>query len=128
MRPPVAAVLVAAMLASASAADWPMGGRTPGRRQVGSPDAKPRNVKWTATVGSRALGGPVVAGGLVWVGTNNWFDDPDAPDFAVLACFRESDGKLLYRYQSPRVRHRVVGQEQHGHCRSGSPLSEGDRL
>lgn len=116
-----------------------MGGRTPGRNpvspeknppttwQAGTADAMPRNVKWTAAVGSRALGGPVVAGGLVWVGTNDY--DPDVPrDFAVLACFRESDGKLLYRYKSPRLTFKVVGPEQQGQSLSGSPLAEGDRL
>ncbi|MGL6072963.1 MAG: PQQ-binding-like beta-propeller repeat protein, partial [Fimbriiglobus sp.] len=63
--------------------DWSMGGQTPGRNPVSlekSPltdwhigdDTRPaKNIRWTANVGSRAIGGPVVANGLVWVGTNN---------------------------------------------------------
>src|SRR5262245_21752439 len=32
---------------------------------------KERNVKWSAALGTAAYGGPVVAGGRVFVGTNN---------------------------------------------------------
>src|SRR5262245_34467864 len=30
-----------------------------------------KNIKWVARLGSRAYGGPVIAGGKVYVGTNN---------------------------------------------------------
>src|SRR5262245_55589104 len=49
------------------------------------------NVRWTADVGSKGYGGPIVAGGRVFVGTNN--DSPRDPavkgDKGVLMCFDE---------------------------------------
>src|SRR5688572_712633 len=61
---------------------WPMFGGTPGRNMVnlrerGLPEqwsieeGKEKNIKWVADLGSRSYGGPVVAGGRVYVGTNN---------------------------------------------------------
>lgn len=59
-----------------------------------------RNIKWQARLGSHTKGDPIVANGLVWVGTNNSHPrDPQvkAP-LPVLMCFREKDGKFLYQY------------------------------
>src|SRR4051812_35822093 len=69
-----------------------------------------RNIKWTAKLGSRAYGGPVVAGGRVFMGTNNQAprnlrdtrrrlkDGKTEPlDKSILMCFRESDGSLLWQ-------------------------------
>jgi hypothetical protein len=50
---------------------------------------KSRNVKWVANLGRVTFGDPVVAGGLVWVGTNNGHGQ-NIEDASVLACFRES--------------------------------------
>ena len=64
------------------------------------------NVKWEAELGNcRNCSTPVVAGGLVWVGTNNNRPrDPEAKqDAAVLMCFRASDGKFLWQFLSPRL-------------------------
>src|SRR3954469_20331698 len=59
-----------------------------------------KNIKWSAPLGMiYAYGGAVVAGGKVFVGTNN--DRPRDPaikgDKGVLMCFRESDGKFLWQ-------------------------------
>jgi outer membrane protein assembly factor BamB len=58
-----------------------------------------KDVKWQAQLGSTAYGGPVIAGGKVFVGTNN--EKPRDPkvtdDKGVLMCFRESDGKFLWQ-------------------------------
>ena len=97
-----------------TAADWPMLGRSATHNPV-VPEGKPptewdvktgKNIKWKAKLGSMTCGDPVVADGLVWVGTNNAFSNnfDYKNDAAVLACFRESDGKLLYKYTSPRLR------------------------
>ena len=122
-----------------AAADWPMGGRAGDRNpvspekqapddwQVQTGDAKPRNIRWDAGLGSYAIGGPIASGGLVWVGTNN-AREADTPDHAVLACFRESDGKPLYRYLSPRIDAKDHARDWTGQSLSGSPLAEGDRL
>jgi outer membrane protein assembly factor BamB len=140
---PMARLYLAAFLflpALTCAADWPMGGRDATRNpvsleqgaptdwQVKADEQTPRNIRWSAPVGSRAIGGPVVANGLVWVGTNN--DVPLDPavlgDRGVLACFRESDGKFLYQYTSPRLGYRTADWPHQG--LSGSPVTEKDRL
>src|SRR5512146_2793532 len=88
-RLPLLGALLALPLASAK--DWPMWGGTPSRNMVaeahGIPDdinsgkflpktetidpKTTKNVRWIAKLGSQAYGSPVVAGGRVFVGTNN---------------------------------------------------------
>src|SRR5437870_6776991 len=59
--------------------DWPMWGGTADRNMVSSMKGIPttwdvktkKNIKWEAQLGSQSYGNPVVAGGLVFVGTNN---------------------------------------------------------
>jgi outer membrane protein assembly factor BamB len=88
---------------------WPTFGGTVQRNMVNTvekniPDdwkvnEPTKNIKWVARVGSKAYGGPVVAGGKVYVATNN--DIPRDPNVkgakAILMCFRESDGKFLWQ-------------------------------
>jgi hypothetical protein len=65
--------------ATAGTTDWPMWGGTPSRNMVsaakGLPDSwdvkAKTNVKWVADLGSQTYGNAVVAGGKVFVGTNN---------------------------------------------------------
>ena len=135
-------------LTECRAADWPQFGRD-GTRNAVSPERRPpvdwevgkwtdtnprhhiegssRNIKWSAALGSITYGDPVVADGLIWVGTNNHWNAKDKLDASVLTCFRESDGKLLYRYVSPRLpKGRVHDWEQSSiRC---SPFIENDRL
>jgi outer membrane protein assembly factor BamB len=68
-------------------------------------------VKWKADLGSRAYGGPVVAGGRVYAGTNNRCprnprdrgnpteDEPLGPplDKGILMCFGEATGRFLWQ-------------------------------
>jgi outer membrane protein assembly factor BamB len=56
-------------------------------------------VKWVAELGSQSYGNPVIANGIVLVGTNNEaVRDPDqAGDRGVLKAFRESDGEFLWQ-------------------------------
>jgi hypothetical protein len=59
--------------------DWPMWGGTAERNMVSNQKGMPtswdiktkKNVKWVAALGSQSYGNPVVAGGQVYVGTNN---------------------------------------------------------
>src|SRR5262249_20786879 len=71
---------------------------------------------------------PVVAGGLVWVGTNNRAprDPKTKQDAAALMCFRESDGRFLWQYVSPRLD--TEQEDFPGGGISCSPLVEDDRL
>ena len=87
--------------------DWPMWGGTPDRNMVSSMKGLPttwdvktkKNVKWVAELGSQAYGNPVVASGMVFVGTNN--EGPRDPnikgDKGVLMAFRESDGQFMWQ-------------------------------
>src|SRR5262249_21805578 len=103
---------LAAQAEKAAKGLWPLFGGTAERNMVnlvekGLPDdwdvKTKKNVKWTARLGSRAYGGPVVAGGKVFVGTNN--EAPRNPrdtdknkrpiDKGIVMCFRESDGSFL---------------------------------
>ena len=140
-------VLAAAMLGLAvsplMAEDWPMWGRTPNRNMV-SPEKNPpikwdvtsgENVKWVGQLGSQSYGNTVVAGGLVFVGTNNGAGrdkkyvsaDGTPLDGGVLAIFRESDGQFLYqRYTSKHEAGRVVDWPEQGIC--SSVYAEGDRI
>jgi len=147
-----AVVLAIAAICESSqspAADWPQFGRD-GTRNAVSPERRPptdwdvgkwtdtnprrliegssRNVKWSAPLGWGTYGDPVVTGGMVWVGTNNspW-SATDKRDASVLACFRESDGKLLYRYVSPRLPKARIHDWEQSSIRC-SPLIDDDRL
>ena len=84
-----------------------MWGGTPDRNMVSSMKGLPttwdvktkKNIKWVAELGSQTYGNPVVAGGMVFVGTNNESDkDPDVKgDKGILMAFRESDGQFLWQ-------------------------------
>jgi outer membrane protein assembly factor BamB len=122
--------------------DWTMGGRALDRNPVspekspptewhtGDDKTPPKNIRWLAKVGTRAIGGPVVANGLVWVGTNNEEPlDPDVKgDRGVYACFRGSDGKFLYQYASPRLELDKMIADWPGSGSGGSPVTETDRV
>src|SRR5438105_2647691 len=88
------------------ARSWPLFGGSIERNMVntterGMPtewsaeEGSTKNIKWAADLGSKAYGGPVVAGGKVFVGTNN--EKPRNPeitgDKGIIMCFRESDGQ-----------------------------------
>src|SRR5262245_11457952 len=87
-----------------------------------------KNIKWKAKLGSITFGTPIVANGLVWIGTNNESPrDPNAKGPAgVLMCFRESDGQFLYQHVSPQRKGAMYHQAWLG--TSCSPMVEGDRL
>jgi outer membrane protein assembly factor BamB len=86
--------------------EWPMWGGAPDRNMVSNMKGLPvqwdiktkKNVKWMAQLGSQSYGNPVVAGGMVFVGTNNELvRDPKQPgDRGVLMAFRESDGEFMW--------------------------------
>jgi outer membrane protein assembly factor BamB len=86
---------------------WPMWGGTPDRNMVSSMKGLPiewdvktkTNIKWVAALGSQSYGNPVIAGGMVFVGTNNEAPrDPKQPgDRGVLMAFREADGEFMWQ-------------------------------
>ncbi|MBM3889745.1 MAG: PQQ-like beta-propeller repeat protein [Verrucomicrobia bacterium] len=98
---------------SAQAADQPQWGQRYSRNMVseekGLPDsfdpATGRNIKWSVPIGTQTYSTPVIAGGRVFIGTNN-----DAPrderhkgDRGVLMCFDEKDGRLCWQLVCPKI-------------------------
>jgi outer membrane protein assembly factor BamB len=96
-----------ASIAAQAPTDWPMWGGTPARNMVSTMRGLPaewdvkskKNVKWVAQLGSQSYGNPVVAGGMVFVGTNNELvrNPKEGGDRGVLMAFRESDGEFLWQ-------------------------------
>jgi outer membrane protein assembly factor BamB len=64
-----------------------------------------KNVKWVADLGSQSYGNPVVAGGMVFVGTNNELlrDKNQGGDRGVLMAFRESTGEFLWQHAHAKL-------------------------
>jgi outer membrane protein assembly factor BamB len=130
----------------AVADDWPTFGRDASRNAVSSEKNPPlrwqpelkdkegnvtqpaKGFKWSVQLGSASRAGPVIADGLVWVGTNNAKarDEKIKGDAAVLMCFRESDGKFLYQFISPRLKTDVWNDWPFSSM--AAPLVEKDRL
>ena len=124
--------------ASATAQDWPMWGGTPDRNMVSDTTARlpaewdvdsGANVRWVAALGSQTYGNPVVAGGRVFVGTNNeaLYDKEIIGDKGILLAFDAASGEFLWQMVSDKlVSGRVNDWPFQGIC--SSPLVEGDRL
>jgi outer membrane protein assembly factor BamB len=87
------------------------------------------HVLWTASLGGGSYSSPIVAGGNVYVGTNN--ADPRDPrhkgDRAVMLCLNEKDGSLNWQLVVPHI-----GGDDYldwpgvGIC--SEPTIEGDRI
>ncbi|HLX63525.1 MAG TPA: PQQ-binding-like beta-propeller repeat protein [Planctomycetota bacterium] len=130
--------------------DWPQWGGTDQRNMITDetnlPDAwdpgpkdknteeydtsKSKNLKWIAKLGSQTYGNPTVAGGKIFVGTNN--TSPRNPkykdvDMGVLMCFNEADGKFLWQLTVPKLKSGKVNDWEYlGIC--SSPTVDGDRV
>jgi outer membrane protein assembly factor BamB len=117
-----------------------MFGGTPSRNMVNTVDknipttwnveeGKHRNIKWVAEVGNHVYGGPVVADGRVFVGTNNTNprDKKVKGPVAILMAFDERDGKFLWQlaHESPPDDLFNEGRSV-GLC--STPVVEGKRL
>ena len=117
--------------------DWPMWGGTPDRNMVSAMKGLPsewdvktkKNIKWVANLGSQSYGNPVVAGGMVFVGTNNELvRDPKQPgDRGVLMGFRESDGEFMWQQTHVKLESGRANDWPFQGVAS-SPLVEGERL
>src|SRR3982751_7026655 len=113
----IVGVLLAGTLVSTvsdpNSGDWPMWGGTPDRNMVSSMKGLPtewdvktkKNVKWVADLGSQSYGNPVVAGGMVFVGTNNEAvrDKKQPGDRGVLMAFKESTGEFLWQQKHEKL-------------------------
>jgi len=147
--PILTVALVAAGVVS-RAEDWPQwGGNDPGRNMYsaakGMPDsfdpgkvksgteeidlATTKNVKWAVKLGSQSYGNPVVAGGKVFVGTNNESprDKRHVGDRSVMMAFDEKTGAYLWQLIVPKLKSGKVNDwENLGML--AAPLVVGNRL
>ncbi|QDV42703.1 outer membrane biogenesis protein BamB [Stieleria neptunia] len=135
----------------ASGKDWPQWGgtrlrnNTPGvtglprtwnigkfdRRSGEWDNSNAENIVWYANLGSQTYGNPVVAGGRVFVGTNNGAGHlkryPSQVDLGCLLAFNEADGEFLWQHSSEKlITGRVHDWPLQGIC--CAPLVEGNRL
>ena len=135
---PLLSLGLTALAAAATAQDWPMWGGSPDRNMVsGSASRLPsewdvesgRNVRWVAALGSQTYGNPVVAGGRVFVGTNNeaLYDKEIVGDKGILLAFDAATGEFLWQMVSDKLAAgRVNDWPYQGIC--SSPLVVGDVL
>jgi len=89
------------------------------------------NIKWVSPVGSQTYGNPVVAGGQIYVGTNNGNGYvqryPSEVDLGCLLCFDQKTGKFLWQHSSEKLSTgRVHDWPLQGIC--CAPYVEGERL
>ena len=101
-----------ALSVPAQAADQPQWGQAWSRNMVsderGLPDSFDpeigRNIKWSAEIGTETHSSPVVAGGRVYIGTNNGHprDPAQQGDRGVLTCFDEQTGRFLWQLVVPK--------------------------
>ncbi len=89
-----------------------------------------QNVLWVARLGSQTYGTPVVAGGRIYVATNNGNGYvtryPPEVDLGVLLCFRQEDGRFGWQLSREKLAAgRTVDWPDQGIC--CSPLVEGKR-
>ncbi len=132
------AVLGLALAASAGlAGDTGMFGGTPARNMVSSEKGLPaswdletgENVKWRQPLGSQSYGGPVVAGGKIYVGTNNeGRRNPKLTgDRGNVVVFDAESGEFLWQAAHPKLpAGRIHDWPLQGVC--SAPFVEGDRL
>src|SRR3990172_13371637 len=87
------------------------------------------NIKWVEKIGSQTYAGPVIAGGKVFVGTNNeGLRNPKLTgDRGVVMAFDAVTGKFLWQATSTKLpQGRVNDWPLQGVC--STPFIEGDRL
>ncbi len=114
-----------------------MFGNTPSRNMVSGAKNLPadwdlasgKNVKWSQPLGSQSYGGPVVAGGKIYVGTNNeGRRNPKIEgDRGNMMAFDAETGKFLWQSAHDKLpAGRVHDWPLQGVC--SGPYVEGDRL
>jgi outer membrane protein assembly factor BamB len=147
--PALIALAVGLGVLEGQTADWPQWGGTlsrnmfsptkglpvefePGKFKPGTEEVDlktTRNVKWVAKLGSQSYGNVTIAGGKVFVGTNN--DSPrdsrHPGDRSILMCFDERTGEFLWQLVVPKLKSGKVNDWENLGLLS-SPKVEGDRV
>ncbi len=94
-------------------------------------NSKAENIRYYSNLGSQTYGNPVVAGGSVFVGTNNGAGHlqryPSEVDLGCLLAFDEATGDFLWQHSSEKlITGRVHDWPLQGIC--CAPMVEGERL
>ena len=104
----------------------------PGKPKSGTEEidlATTKNVRWAVKVGSQSYGNVTVAGGKVFIGTNN--ENPRDPkhqgDRSILMCFDEKTGEFLWQLVVPKLASGKVNDWENLGLLS-SPTVEGNRV
>jgi outer membrane protein assembly factor BamB len=91
--------------------------------------ASGKNIKWHVPLGTQSYATPIVAGGKVFIGTNN--DLPRDPkhklDSGVLLCLNATDGSLAWQLISPKIEADKYMDWPHTGWQS-PPSIEGDKV
>ncbi len=135
--PLLAAVALSGAVAEKIPDDVGMYGGTPSRNMVSDETGLPstwnlstgENVKWRQPLGSQSYGGPVIAGGKVYAGTNNEGARNPAitGDRGNVMAFEVETGKFLWQAAHAKLSSgRVHDWPLQGVC--AAPYVEGDRL
>jgi outer membrane protein assembly factor BamB len=121
----ITAATITTMTATSIASDWPQWGGQPVRNMYSGERGLPgalgevkfksggdeidtaamKNLKWVAKLGSQSYGNVTVAGGKVFIGTNNdpARDPRHEGDRSILLCFDEATGKFLWQLVVPKL-------------------------
>lgn len=90
-----------------------------------------RNIKWVTPLGSWTTASPVVAGGRIYIGTNNANGHlpqyPKHVDLGCMLCLNAEDGALVWQYSAKKLPTGRVQDWPQAGIRS-TPLVEEDRL
>jgi outer membrane protein assembly factor BamB len=142
-------LLCVALAIPAGAGEWPQWGRDSSRNMAsddsgvvesfkpGTIDPKTEqadlktaeNVRWVVKLGSQSYGNPTVAGGRVYVGTNNQSprDPKHKGDRGIVMALDAKSGELAWQLVSPKLgTGKVSDWEYLGIC--SSPAVDGDRV
>ena len=119
------------------AGDWPMYGGHPDRNMVSSEKGLPltwdaatkANIKWIADLGTETFGNPIVAGGRIFIGTNNGKprDAVVKGPRCVLMCFSEADGKFLWQAVHEKLP-KETNEDEGDFGLYSTPCAVGDRI
>jgi len=92
-------------------------------------NGKEENILWSAQLGTKAYGGPIFAGGKVFIGTNNHRprNKEIRGDKGILMCFSQDKGEFLWQMVHDKLEGgRVNDWPDEGIC--SGPVVEGNRL
>jgi outer membrane protein assembly factor BamB len=130
-------VLASMGILSLRAADAPQFGEAWSRNMVSAERGLPAsfspetgsNVLWSVLLGTETHSTPIIAGGRIYVGTNNGNprDSKHDGDRGVLMCFEEKSGRFLWQLVVPKREEDIFFDWPHSGI-SSTATAEGDRV